>query len=151
MVVSLEDCNKYPSTSLCCCLARGRKALCAGRSAPQWPPNTHSRGNPPRQSEQTERSSTNRPPYSGIEVRDFNCFLSFFLNFHEFSIKLSENNYFLYGNWAGIRADGVRIFLEIILVSKQPSKVRLWTSKLIFQFLDPSKIPVFLHNSIFGS
>ena len=33
-----------------------------------------------------------------------------------------------------------RIFLNVILVSKQPSKVKFWSSKLIFQFFDPSKL-----------
>ena len=43
-----------------------------------------------------------------------------------------KNNIILHGNWAGIRAGTSRIFFSIILVSKQPSKVKFWTSKLTF-------------------
>ena len=88
--------------------------------------------------EEEEGGYTTGPPYSGIEVRDFNRCLSIFCNF---SLKIIENKIFLYGNWARMRAGTSRIFFNIILVSKQPSKVQFWTSifynsSIQFQLLD---------------
>ena len=79
------------------------------------------------------------------------CLASYFINlvhpvinFHCFGTFLLENNIILYGNWAGIRSGTSRIFLNIILVSKQPSKVQFRISNLNFQFLNPFKILLFL-------
>ena len=41
-----------------------------------------------------------------------------------------------------------RIFLKVSLVWKQPSKVRCWTSILIFQLSDLSKFVLFHHNFV---
>ena len=51
-----------------------------------------------------------------------------------------KNKYLIYRNWAGIRAGTSRICSNIILTSKQPSKVKFWTSILNFDPPTPSKI-----------
>ena len=48
-------------------------------------------------------------------------------------------------------ADGTAIIFDVILSLPTPSKDKFWTSKLIFQNFDPSKILLFVPNSFFSS
>ena len=48
------------------------------------------------------------------------------------SSEVIENDFFIYGNWAGMTAGACRVSLNIMLVSKQPSKIQCWTSNMIF-------------------
>ena len=97
-----------------------------------------------------KRNNTNRPP-KGDRSEGFPIKNPILIDFDPFGLILFKNYMILYENETGIVADTPRIFLKVILTSKQHSKVQIWTSKLKFQFSHPSKISVFLHNSTFKS
>ena len=46
-------------------------------------------------------------------------------------------------------AFGVIISFKVILSLTKPSKDKFWTSKMIFNLFDPSKILLFVPNSLF--
>ena len=53
----------------------------------------------------------------------------------EFKKIFIMNHIKIIGNCARMVADDLRMFLNMILVLEQPSKVQFWTSKQIFEFL----------------
>ena len=70
-------------------------------------------------------------------------------NFQQIWWKINERN--VYANEAGKRAGTPRILVNVIVTSKQPSKVQIWTPILNFRPPHLSKISVSLHNSLFPS
>ena len=67
-----------------------------------------------------------------------------FITYSPIFIKIDMN---LYQNRPRMAQEYSRICLNVILVLKQPSKVKFWTSKLGFECFDVPKMSVCVHNN----